>query len=477
MKHNNYSFLVTIILLMVSCTSEVEETSTYVDESNVRQTAVLRLEATLENFESQTRSSSTDWEDGATLYIQYHVAYGDLVQGIATYDLDQDFWEVSWYGTIVKGQAAKCEVYYFEHPQSATTTSVELNERSLAYVDLQGSYLFENGMVTLKTNLQFKTGRLRFLGQAGTTFSVSGLKWYDAYDITANKFSSTAGDIQLTIDDNGFSPYVYTELADNTVRTITVDLGEEDYVLQKRFPYNLLTAGKSGRVTLPTMQSHNGWTLVRLDDPLGLCPNSRHPHVIDLGLPVKFSCCNVGAATPADYGDYFAWGEVEPKETYSWENYKWCKGKVNTLTKYCLSTKEGEKDDKLVLEPEDDAAHVICGGTWRMPKWNEGAKLVVDCTWTWTTIGGVNGCKVTASNGNSIFLPAAGYRSGAQYINSLGESGTYWTSRLQLPEGSGVSPLTGSAVLFYFGKGGSDYGYYSSYSRCEGRSIRPVTEE
>ena len=197
---------------------------------------------------------------------------------------------------------------------------------------------------------------------------------------------------------------------------------------------------------------------------------------VDLGLSVKWATYNVGATKPTETGNFFAWGETEPKEKYSWENYKWCKGRVNTLTKYCLSSSAGTRDNKLVLEPEDDAAHVILGGTWRMPAWDECARLVSRCTWTWTKIGGVNGCKVTASNGNSIFLPAAGYRSGSVPNASAGSVGHYWTTRLQLPEPSGVQPLTDSPVQLYFSSGGQDYGYSSSYTRIHGLTIRPVTE-
>ena len=105
---------------------------------------------------------------------------------------------------------------------------------------------------------------------------------------------------------------------------------------------------------------------------------------VDLGLSVNYATCNVGATTPEEYGDYFAWGEVEPKETYTWENYKYCDGSSTTLTKYCNKSNYGNNgftDTKTVLDPEDDAAIANWGGAWRMPTYDEFSELKNNCTW------------------------------------------------------------------------------------------------
>lgn len=151
---------------------------------------------------------------------------------------------------------------------------------------------------------------------------------------------------------------------------------------------------------------------------------------VDLGLRVKWATMNVGASNPEDYGDYFAWGETEPKDVYDLSTYKWCNGSYTSLTKYNTSSSYGTMDNKTTLELSDDVAHVNWGGAWRMPTDAELIELHEQCTWTWTTQNGVNGYKVTSkSNGNSIFLPAAGYR----YDSSLydaGSDGYYWSSSL-----------------------------------------------
>ena len=135
---------------------------------------------------------------------------------------------------------------------------------------------------------------------------------------------------------------------------------------------------------------------------------------VDLGLPsgLKWATMNVGASKPEEYGDYFAWGETEPKKEYSWLNYKFELSTDNNgpFSKYVTNSSYGTVDNKTVLDPEEDAAHVNWGGSWRMPTEEEWTELRTNCTWTWTTQNGVNGRLVTGPNGKSIFLPAAGRR-------------------------------------------------------------------
>lgn len=187
------------------------------------------------------------------------------------------------------------------------------------------------------------------------------------------------------------------------------------------------------------------------------------PEYVDLGLSVNWATFNVGANKPEDYGDYFAWGETEPKEAYYWSTYKWCNGSSNTQTKYCTNSNYGTVDNKTVLDLSDDAANYNWGGSWRMPTKEENDELRNNCTWTWTSQNGVNGYKVTSkSNGNSIFLPAAGYRSGSSLFRA-GSYGNYWSSSLgATSDDAYYSDFTSGSV--------SRNGYYRYY----GQSVRPV---
>ena len=193
------------------------------------------------------------------------------------------------------------------------------------------------------------------------------------------------------------------------------------------------------------------------------------PEAIDLGLPsgLKWASFNVGASKPEDYGNYYAWGEVETKEDYSWETYKWCNGSYNTLTKYNTQSNYGTVDNKTTLDPEDDVATTKLGGKWRMPTDEEWMELWDKCTWTWTTRNGVNGRLVTGLNGNTIFLPAADYRYWTD-LSNVGSIGYYWSSSL-------YPSYSLSALNVYFRSDGvyRDFNYGRRYY---GQSVRPVSE-
>ena len=199
----------------------------------------------------------------------------------------------------------------------------------------------------------------------------------------------------------------------------------------------------------------------------------RPPEAIDMGTVVngkniKWASFNLGASKPEEYGLYYAWGETEPKGNYSWSTYKWCNGSSSTLTKYNNSSSYGTVDNKKVLEASDDVASVNLGGKWRMPTEAEWRELKTKCTWTWTTNyngTGVKGRIVTAPNGNSIFLPAAGCRYGTD-LKDAGSNGYYWYSSLNRS-----NPLRAWIVGFF-----SDNVYLNDSLRYSGHSVRPVSE-
>jgi hypothetical protein len=159
---------------------------------------------------------------------------------------------------------------------------------------------------------------------------------------------------------------------------------------------------------------------------------------VDLGLPsgLLWADRNVGAQNPEDYGNYYAWGETKPKEVYDWDTYAY--GGYNdsigaySFIKYCNMPNyglNGFTDDLTTLEASDDAATVNLGGKARTPTEDEWQELINNTTPTWTTRNGVNGRLLTAPNGKSIFLPAAGGRDGSSLYDA-GERGYYWSSTL-----------------------------------------------
>ena len=170
---------------------------------------------------------------------------------------------------------------------------------------------------------------------------------------------------------------------------------------------------------------------------------------VDLGLSVKWATCNIGADSPEEYGSYYAFGETETKTNFSFQN---------SVT-YDMSMTD------FSMDAEYDAATANWGGTWRLPTADEIDELIDKCTWTWTTLNGVRGYEVTGTNGNSIFLPAAGSRFSSS-LNNAGSNGHYWSSS------PGTSD-TGDAFGLLFLSG---YVFRSLYNRDGGMSVRPVSD-
>ena len=200
----------------------------------------------------------------------------------------------------------------------------------------------------------------------------------------------------------------------------------------------------------------------------GSWPDVGNYEYVDLGLPsgTLWATTNVGATSPEDCGDYFAYGETVPKEEYKYENYKWWYFDENGyryISKYNTRSEFGPVDNKTEMEPEDDAARVNMGTSWRIPSLEQVVELVNSCTWQWTERNGVNGHLVTGPNGNTMFLPAAGYRDGSS-LEYVGTYGIYWSRSL-------YSYLPDRAYCLYLD---SQYWDSEDFSRYYGHVIRAV---
>ncbi|MBR6002278.1 MAG: hypothetical protein IK045_05395 [Bacteroidales bacterium] len=215
------------------------------------------------------------------------------------------------------------------------------------------------------------------------------------------------------------------------------------------------------------------------------------PEAVDLGLSVDWRAWNIGASGPDGYGDYYAWGELEPyyedgyaqsyepvwksgKTGYDWASYKWYDGYNNVLTKYVTDSSYDAVDNKTVLVtgPDgDDVASKELGGDWRIPTIEEWTELLNNCDWTWITLKGIGGYKVSGKNDNYtdkwIFLPAAGYRRLSTGPSDLGTHGYYWSSSLQVD-------LQTNAWDMIFSKYVSYITVEYPYERYFGLSVRPV---
>ena len=185
---------------------------------------------------------------------------------------------------------------------------------------------------------------------------------------------------------------------------------------------------------------------------------------VDLGLSVKWATQNVGADSPSDYGGYYAWGETRTKSSYDWSN---CFDCLDEEGQSWGTYKIGGKT-RIAPSSGHDTARENWGGSWRMPTIAEFEELCKKCKWKWTSQGGHTGYLVTSkTNGNSIFLPAAGLRNRA-YTYSEGEDGYYWSSTLS------SSNSDNARSLYFYSSGRLTDNFYDY--RSYGRSVRPVTE-
>ncbi|MBR1655385.1 MAG: hypothetical protein IJ698_03055 [Prevotella sp.] len=197
---------------------------------------------------------------------------------------------------------------------------------------------------------------------------------------------------------------------------------------------------------------------------------------VDLGLPsgTLWATCNVGATTPEESGDFYAWGETETKTNYSWETYKWCDGTKPSstnasLTKYCDRGAYGALDGKISLELKDDVAHVKWGGEWHIPTIEEFHELLDNCTFEWIKLNsGNHAYKITGRNGNILIMPAAGYFNGA---NFSADEFNYWSANLMMKDIPSNNHATNAWMIDYDTKDKAGTG---GYSRFRGFAVRPV---
>lgn len=178
---------------------------------------------------------------------------------------------------------------------------------------------------------------------------------------------------------------------------------------------------------------------------------------VDLGLPsgLKWASCNVGANSPEEIGDYYAWGELEVKDEYNLSTYIHCNGTFDS----CINLGDNISGTKY------DVAHVKWGGKWRMPTVDEIKELINECTLRWVTYRGVKCARFVGPNGRSIYMPAGGYRYGSNLAGN-GENGVYWTGTAH------QYVYMGNTMEFT-----QNDSYMTNYYRSLGFTIRPVMSD
>lgn len=441
-----------LALGLASCSNET-------DEANSGMTVPLQITA---NIESTRAAGVEDTEFKSGEYIGFFVDGIDNAWNVlATYNTNEKRWMLDNTNIMLNSNERQVVAYYPLDEWStvenyygfrlapgtnhlvSTGTTVN-NQKPVAnlkfkHVMARVQLVITNPAKTAIKNVVFEGENI--YNSALYSFYKNEIDyWSNSQPVSVENSNSTEGEVQ-TLD-----ALLIPAPAGETILTLNFANGKK----------------YTATVSLPELKMGGYYRL-----PVTLGGTSEEHEYVDLGLPsgLKWATCNVGASSPEKYGDYFAWGEVEPKDDYSFKTYKWCNGTSYTMTKYCIDSKSGTVDNKTILDSEDDAATANWGGKWRMPTLSEFDELCSQCTWSWNSMNGHNGYIVTGKNGNWIFLPAADCRAGGGYP-STGKSGYYWSSTLS-------STRSDYAHYLYFN---SNRPLTSHLYRDYGRSVRPVTE-
>lgn len=465
-----------------------------------------------------SRAATLTWKEGDVIYLQYATADGNTAKGVATYHSGS--WTASYDKPLKHDASTACKAYYFDGEDTFDASIVTLEPTMGVYADLNASYNYPmGGNLSITCNLTPQTSRIRFKGLSGTSFSLLGVSWGNIFEFSTATLRESQSAAVATIQSNGYSPYIYGTFANPEQPQLVITEGDAIFKMDCS-GVNMFSKGRSGYLDLPTLASHSGWELVipvtnvildqfsielnkgksfkinatvipenvtdaslvwtssnekvlKVEDngnvialtvgkatvtATSLYDSSKKAscevnvidaangyEYVDLALPsgILWATCNVGATTPSAYGNYYAWGETKTKDVYNTSNYIY----------------PGTVD---VLPLENDAAHVNWGGKWRMPTREEFQEIHDECTWIWTTLNGKYGYKaVSKRNGNSIFLPAAGYSKSYQ----VGTDGHYWSSTAH------PSLVTQKFDFYFYEKGA----YFPNWNpRERGQSVRAV---
>ena len=300
-------------------------------------------------------------------------------------------------------------------------------------------------------------------------FDITGIESGDEFDVKIMRAIESSRCVLYALSNNSLqSPWTKDEViyAKNTgIRVIPILLkdaelkdwflfkfGRIDYINSqddssiKKLVVNLTSWIEENTMCKTSNISYSCSDVPTLNDNVVNRQESLHDNhdFVDLGLSVKWATCNIGANRPEECGDYFAWGEIKEKSLYRQENYLLNANPVS-------------------LTSSEDAATVQWGNSWRIPSIDEQIELINQCTWEWMSINGVNGYKVIGENGNSIFLPATGYKYN-QSLCDINRIGYYWSSSLNIN-----TPEYAFCMGFYNGE--QDW---NGNNRHYGQPIRPV---
>ena len=248
-----------IASIMVSCSSEGLSDFEQTNQNN-KHVVKMELVGNIVSFDhklttkSQTKSTSTSWTDGDKIFIAFHDGT-TIIPGEATYSSSSG-WSVCFDGYLPTGSNLKCEARYFVNATYTSSSLVSLNYNSEIYEDTNATYIYDNEDLIVTATLSPKTGRIRFTGDSDTKISLTGITTYSSFAPTTNTFSVSKSLISTVVSSSGSTPYIYGYFTDNGR---SLGLIGEGYAFTRTCTTEMFNTGESGRMAIPSENSHNKW--------------------------------------------------------------------------------------------------------------------------------------------------------------------------------------------------------------------------
>lgn len=492
--------------MAVSCA--VEPIPDLTETSGQEQT--LTIQAVLDDSSDATETKTVRNEDGSVSWQtgdRISLFFGSGSNGGSAFTTTDSGKTASFTGTIEAFTAGGEDfdggmVYFwglYPYDAAATcnntsvTTSIPSTQRGVAGTFSPGQHMTLARSENLLMSFKSVCSGLRFSLQ---TEGVESAVFHPIGD------EAVVGDITVSMSDG--LPVVTSMRNTSTEITLIPDGGAFEVGKDYYFEFAPFTAARGFEVTLhkgnqqATFTFSTSRTFARnkytwktnLDEGLEWSAIPGYDGKVDLGLSVLWATCNLGASAPEESGDYYAWGETSPKDVCNWENYKWSNNPSNGhghITKYNPPMRitgrpyydydDSYMDHKIILDADDDAASTQLQDLWRTPTIDEWNELLENCTWTWTKRNNVWGYNVSSNvpgyEGNSIFLPAAGYCDERGYDSCSGLEGIYMSSSLAYS----YPNTTDMPYNFYRFDLCEDICWAPTLFRCCGTTIRPVYGE
>lgn len=224
-------------------------------EANQPHTCALVLTASKPSFDDDARArSAAAWEEGDKIYLTFTVGT-ETVSGDAVYSGED--WTVNYYGTLAEGATGDVKAVYFEDAGSTDTYNVIINRNTAIYEDAAAKYAFSDNTLSITAALTPKTGRMRFAGESEDEIKVHGIVSYTSYDNNTGSFTKGTPAFTTIVASDGYTPYVYGEFENTTSPRLIIIT--TDWAYTRDMPSSIFKSGESGFVTIPTLDSHNGW--------------------------------------------------------------------------------------------------------------------------------------------------------------------------------------------------------------------------